>query len=95
MEKLDEKAKKIAEEKRVEALVKEVVDDFERRREARRGLENSWLLNTRFLAGEQYCDIGPNGGILEEDKRFYWQTRRVYNRIAPVVDARMSKLTNL
>ena len=95
MERFDEQAKKIAEEKRKEALVKEVVDDFERRREARRGLENSWLLNMRFLAGEQYCDIGPNGGILEEEKRFYWQTRRVYNRIAPVVDARMSKLTNL
>ncbi len=95
MMRLDEQAKQLAEEKRVQALVADVMRDFERRRDERRNLESGWLLNMRFLSGDQYCDIGANGAIVAEDKRFYWQTRRVYNRIAPVIDARMSKLTNL
>ncbi len=95
MENFDAQARRLAEEKRIKAIVADVEADFEHRREERRALESGWLLNMRFLAGDQYCDIGPNGGIVAEDKRFYWQTRRVYNRIAPIVDARMSKLTNL
>lgn len=95
MENFDVQAKKLAEEKRIKAIVADVEADFQRRREERRSLESGWLLNMRFLTGDQYCDVGPNGGIVAEDKRFYWQTRRVYNRIAPIVDARMSKLTNL
>lgn len=91
----DVKAKEVSESKRKEALVAEIKADFERRQEARRSIENGWLLNMRFLSGDQYCDTLPSGGIVGEEKRFYWQTRRVYNRIAPIVDARMSKLTNL
>ena len=92
MQKMERDAREIAEKKRVQALVADVVSDFESRREARRNLEDAWLLNMRFLAGEQYCGIGANGGIVSEDQKFYWQTRRVYNRIAPIIDARMIKL---
>ncbi len=95
MQKMERDAREIAEKKRVKALVADVVSDFENRREARRSLESGWLLNMRFLAGEQYCGIGANGEIVSEDQKFYWQTRRVYNRIAPIIDARLSKLTNL
>ena len=91
----DVRAKEVSESKRIEALVAEIQEDFKRRQEARRSIENGWLLNMRFLSGDQYCDTLPSGGIVSEDKRFYWQTRRVYNRIAPIIDARMSKLTNL
>ncbi len=91
----DVRAKEVSESKRKEALVAEIKEDFKRRQEARRSIENSWLLNMRFLSGDQYCDTLPSGGIVSEEKRFYWQTRRVYNRIAPIIDARMSKLTNL
>ncbi len=95
MAKLDQEARAVAESKRIQALTKEIKEDFEKRREDRRRLEDGWLLNMRFLAGDQYCDIAPYGGLMEEEKRFYWQTRRVYNRIAPIVDARMSKLVSL
>ena len=95
MEKFEKEARENAERKRVRAIIEDVKEDFERRREGRRGLESDWLLNMRFLAGDQYCDVAPRGGIVAEEKRFYWQTRRVYNRIAPIIDARMSKLTNL
>ena len=87
-------AKEIAEAKaREEAkIVSEIVADFERRREERRGVESGWLLNMNFLSGNQYCDVSPFGGVVEEDKRFYWQSRRVFNHIAPTVDSRMAKL---
>lgn len=95
MAKLHQEAKALAEQKRIQALTKEIKDDFEKRRENRRKLEDGWLLNMRFLAGDQYYDVAPYGGLIEEQKRFYWQTRRVYNRIAPIIDARMSKLIAL
>lgn len=95
MAKLDQEARALAENKRIQALTKEIKEDFEKRREDRRRLEDGWLLNMRFLSGDQYCDVAPQGGLMEEEKRFYWQTRRVYNRIAPIIDARMSKLVAL
>ncbi|MBP5242096.1 MAG: hypothetical protein J6Z36_00215, partial [Clostridia bacterium] len=84
--------KKRAEELRVAALAREVQEDFERRRAARRALERGWELNMNFFSGNQYCDVAPDGEIAEEDKRFYWQSRRVFNQIAPTVDTRCAKL---
>ncbi len=81
-----------AEEKRVQALVRDVEEDFERRRAERRELERGWELNMNFFSGNQYCDIAPDGEIAEEDKRFYWQSRRVFNHIAPTVETRCAKL---
>ena len=84
-----------ARQRREEKLVKEVKEDFERRRELRRRLESSWLLNMNFVSGNQFCDVSPNGGIQEEDKQFYWQSRRVFNHIAPAVEARIAKLEKM
>lgn len=81
-----------AEERRVRALVEDVREDFERRRAARRTLERGWELNMNFYCGNQYCDLSPDGEIVEEDKAFYWQSRRVFNHIAPTVDTRCAKL---
>ena len=84
-----------AEERRKQHLAKAIREDFERRREERRAVESGWLLNMRFFSGEQYCDVSPRGGVEEEEKRFYWQPCRVFNHIAPLVDARVAKLENL
>ncbi len=84
-----------AERKRKRKLAQEITDDFLRRREERRGLESGWLLNLNFTSGNQYCDVSPLGGIEEEDKRFYWQSRRVFNHIAPTVDSRLAKLEKM
>ena len=75
-----------------ERIAREVTEDFLRRREERRSLESGWLLNLNFLSGNQYCDVLPSGEIIEEDPRFYWQSRRVFNHIAPTVDSRIAKL---
>ncbi|MBO5412472.1 MAG: hypothetical protein J6A38_05290 [Clostridia bacterium] len=88
LEKERERAKEIADAK----LAEEITQDFLRRREERRSVENGWLLNMNFLSGNQYCDVSPFGEVVEEDKRFYWQSRRVFNHIAPTVDSRIAKL---
>ncbi len=90
-EKIQEEARERARQK----LAAEVTEDFERRREARRALENGWLLNMNFLSGNQYCDISPLGGIEEEERQFYWQHRRVFNHIAPTVESRIAKLEKM
>ena len=70
----------------------EVTADYEKRREERRSIENSWVLNMNFLCGNQYCDVSPIGGLTEEDPQFYWQSRRVFNHIAPTIESRIAKL---
>ena len=73
----------------------DVESDFNQRREERRAMESGWILNLNFLSGNQYCDVSPLGDIVEEDQRFYWQSRRVFNHIAPMVDARVTTLEKL
>ncbi len=91
----DEQAKQLAQEKEAERLAAEITADFEARREARRGIENGWRLNMNFFSGNQYCDVSPMGGIVEEDKQYYWQSRRVFNHVAPAVDSRVAKLEQM
>ena len=69
--------KKTAEEQLNQRLAKEVTDDFERRREERRTLEQQWKLNINYLMGNQYAEIAPSGEIDEEVKEYYWQGRNV------------------
>lgn len=73
-------------------LAEEVEKDFLKRQEERRTLERNWQLNMYFLNGNQYCDVNLQGEIYEEEKKYFWQTRRVFNHIAPTMDLRLSKL---
>lgn len=94
----DGRAEKLAaeaERERKKKRAAEIVADFEERRERRRSIESGWLLNMNFFSGKQYCDVSATGELVEEDKRFYWQSRRVFNHIAPTVDSRLAKLTRL
>ena len=95
MEGLDEAERQRQQENENARIASEVTDDFYRRREERRAIENCWVLNLNFYSGNQYCDISPFGGLAEEDKQFYWQSRRVFNRIAPTVDSRLARLEKL
>lgn len=74
-------------------LAEEVTGDFLRRREERRALERSWQLNMNFVGGNQYCDLDDRGEIVEENKKYSWQYRRVFNHIASIVDTRLAKLS--
>lgn len=88
----DKRAEEREKEREAERLAAEITEDFEKRREARRQIENGWRLNMNFFSGNQYCDVSPIGGLVEEDKQYYWQSRRVFNHIAPAVDSRVAKL---
>ncbi len=73
-------------------LAKEVQKDFLVRSEERKPFEAQWQLNLNFLLGNQYCSIAPNNDVIDYDKQYFWQEREVYNHIAPILEARMSKL---
>lgn len=78
-----------------EILVREVENDFYRRREERRLSEREWQLNINFVNGNQYCDIDAKGELYEEEKAYFWQSRQVFNHIAPIIDTRLSKLARI
>ena len=87
------KSKRSEEQKFVEEIVNQTQQDFEARRQQRLALERQWELNVNFLTGNQYCDVNGRGEIYEQDKRFFWQTHRVFNHIAPVVETRLAKFS--
>ncbi|MBO5328012.1 MAG: hypothetical protein J6B04_02425 [Clostridia bacterium] len=76
-------------------LAEEVLADFKNRQAQRRSLEKNWQLCMNFLCGNQYCDLNAMGEIFEENNQFYWQTKRVFNYIAPTVDTRCAKLSRI
>lgn len=78
-----------------EDLIEEVKLDFLKRQRERRGFENIWRLNTNFYMGNQYSAINTFGDMEEYDKRYFWQEKEVFNHIAPIVDARLSKLATI
>ncbi len=75
-----------------ELLAEEITADFLNRQRERRLIERGWQLNMNFVGGNQYCDVNSAGELFEEDKKYYWQTRRVFNHIAPTLDIRCAKL---
>lgn len=81
--------------KTAEDIVKEVMDDFNNRREKRRNIEMQWLLNINFMRGNQYAVISPGGDIIDYGKRYYWEEREVFNHIAPIIESRLSKFTRV
>lgn len=82
-------------EKREEALVREVTLDFARRQSERKAIERGWELNLNFVNGKQYCGIDRSGEIVEEESRYFWQVKRVFNHIAPIIDTRLAKLSRI
>ncbi len=73
-------------------VVQDVMSDYLKRRENRRSLEAQWQLNINFMMGNQYSFISSNGGIREDEKRYFWQEKEVFNHIAPIIETRISKI---
>ena len=94
MQKNNKKAEK-ERKKYLEELASEVQADFEKRRKARLPFERQWELNMQFVAGNQYCDINSRGDLISENKDYFWQNRRVYNHIAPLIDSRLAKFSRI
>lgn len=75
-------------------IVEEVIADYEARREQRRSLEAQWQLNINYMMGNQYSYIASNQSIREDEKEYFWQEKEVFNHIAPIVETRISKISN-
>ncbi len=76
-------------------IAEEITADYQARREARSGLEHQWRLNLNYVAGNQYCEISPTGEVMQEEKYYGWQSRSVFNHIAPIIDTRLAKLSRV
>lgn len=76
-------------------IVQNIKEDFERRQKERKSFELSWELNMNFFVGNQYSYVSNTNEIAESEKRYYWENREVYNYIAPIIEARLSKLNKV
>lgn len=61
----------------------------------RKPFELIWELNMNFFLGNQYCYISGNNEVSDIEKKYYWENREVYNHIAPIIEARLSKLNKI
>ncbi len=73
-------------------IVDFVQNDFRKRQSERRPYELAWELNMNFYLGNQYSYISGSGELGDIEKKYYWENREVYNHIAPIIEARLSKL---
>lgn len=78
-------------------MVAELLGELERRRSDRAPYELQWQLNADFLAGNQNADIDFVNRCLKLDefKNDRVKERRVFNRIAPLMDTRLANLMSV
>ena len=80
-----------------EDLVSHIMQELEHRRDERAVLELQWTLNANFLAGHQNCDINIASRKID-DEQYVTKAdneRRVYNRIAPLMETRHANLKSV
>ena len=80
-----------------EDVVDYITTELERRREERAVLELQWALNANFLSGHQNCDINMMSRTICEESNVTRadKERRVYNRIAPLMETRHANLKSI
>ena len=79
-----------------EDIIQKVRDDLEKRKTERSILEQQWTLNANFLVGNQYCEINPYRGDIEQLEPVYdWLERETFNQIAPLIETRIANLKKL
>ena len=79
-----------------EDIIQKVLEDLEKRKTERSPLEQQWTLNANFLVGNQYCDINPYRGDIEQLEPVYdWLERETFNQIAPLVETRIANLKKI
>ena len=79
-----------------EDIIQKVLEDLEKRKTERSPLEQQWTLNANFLVGNQYCEINPYRGDIEQLESVYdWLEREAFNQIAPLVETRIANLKKI
>ena len=70
--------------------------EYRRRRDERLPLERAWALCGAFYTGDQHCDLHPGSGeLLPIVPLHEYEEQGVYNRIAPLIETRLSALRRL
>ena len=79
-----------------EDIIQKVMEDLEKRKTERSVLEQQWTLNANFLVGNQYCEINPYRGDIEQLEPVYdWLERETFNQIAPLIETRIANLKKI
>ena len=79
-----------------EDIIHNVLEDLEKRRGQRSSLERQWTLNANFLVGNQYCEVRPCTGEIEQLEPVYgWLNRETFNNIAPLIQTRIANLKKI
>ena len=79
-----------------EDIIHKVLEDLEKRRGQRSSLEQQWTVNANFLVGNQYCDVNPYRGDIEQLEPVYdWLERETFNNIAPLIETRIANLKKI
>lgn len=76
-------------------IVNFIRGELAKRQSERKQFELSWELNMNFFLGNQYSYISSNNEISDIEKKYYWENREVYNHIAPIIEARLSKFNKI
>ena len=79
-----------------EDVIRKVVEELEKRKSERTIVEQQWTLNANFLVGNQYCEINPYRGDIEQLEPVYdWLEREAFNQIAPLIETRIANLKKI
>ncbi len=79
-----------------EDIISMVLSEVEKRKKDKLPLELQWNLNANFLAGNQYCEINPYRGNVEQvEPVFDWLERETFNQIAPLEETRIANLKKI
>ena len=79
-----------------EDIIHNVLEELEKRRGQRSTLERQWTLNANFLVGNQYCEVNPYRGDIEQlDPVYTWLEREAFNKIAPLIQTRIANLKKI
>lgn len=79
-----------------EDIIQNVLEDLTKRKTERSILEQQWTLNANFLVGNQYCEINPYRGDIEQLEPVYdWLERETFNQIAPLIETRIANLKKI
>ena len=89
------KIKYVYSEEEDKVIVDSVLAEFDQRQQERRTYELAWELNINYMIGNQYSCISPRGEIETFEKNYYWETREVFNHIAPIIEMRLAKLAKV
>lgn len=79
-----------------EDIIHKILEDLEKRRGQRSPLERQWTLNANFLVGNQFCEVNPYRGDIEQLEPVYdWLEREAFNQIAPLIETRIANLKKI